>query len=216
MKVLRIVAVGLAMSMLWACSQTVSGSDKDSRSDDTLPLVPGYHPADNNGSANGNSAKGNSGSSDSKGGTPGSSSDVYPDGDWGDDTGSSASESSGVDITKYLPDQKMDCKFSLEDDVWQFQTVEADSSVDITIDFKDNGDLWVDITSEARAESAEACEESAALIAFFGTMAAASNETDMKMSASCDGSMFTMKMQGTADEKYTPEQKREMYSNMCK
>ena len=110
----------------------------------------------------------------------------------------------------------MDCKFSLEDDEWRFQTVEADSTVDITLDFKDNGDLWVDITSEAPAESAEACEESAALIAFFGTMAAASNETDMKMSASCDGSMFTMKVQGTADEKYTPEQKREMYSNMCK
>ena len=215
MKALKIVAAGLAMLMLWACSQTVSGSDKDSRSDDALPSVPGYHPADGNSFANGSSANVNSGSSDSKGGGSSSSSEIYPD-DGGDNDGSSASESSGIDVTQYLPDQKMDCKFSLEDNVWQFRTVEADSSVDITIDFKDNGDLWVDIVSEAPAESEEACEESAALIEFFGMMAAASNETDMKMSASCDGSMFTMKVQGTADEKYTPEQKREMYSKMCK
>lgn len=204
MKVFRIAVVGLAMSMFWACSQTVSGSDKDSRGEDSLPLVPGYHSVDGNGSANGSSANGGSGSSSSNGGGLSSSSEIYPDDDL------------GLDVTKYLPNQKMDCKFSLEDNEWRFQTVEADSTVDITLDFKDNGDLWVDITSEAPAESAEACEESAALIAFFGTMAAASNETDMKMSASCDGSMFTMKVQGTADEKYTPEQKREMYSNMCK
>ena len=109
----------------------------------------------------------------------------------------------------------MDCKFSVEDDEWQFATAEADSSVDVTIKFKDNGDLWVDITSEAPAESEEACEESAALISVFGMMAAASDETDMIMSATCDGAMFSMKVQGTASEKYTPEQKSEMYANMC-
>lgn len=211
MKVLRIIVASLALSMLWACSQTVSGSDKDSRSDDSLPLVPGYHPADGNGSTKGSSANGGIGSSSSKGGGLSSSAEIYPD-----DGGPSSSESSGLDVTKYLPDQKMDCKFSLEDDEWRFQTVEADSTVDITLDFKDNGDLWVDITSEAPAESKEACEESVELINFIGMMAAASDETDMKMSASCDGSMFSMKVQGTADEKYTPEQKREMYSNMCK
>ena len=81
MKALRIVVVGLAMSMLWACSQTVSGSDKDSRGDDGLSDVPGYHPVDGKDSANGSSANGNTGSSSSRGGGLSSSSEIYPDDD---------------------------------------------------------------------------------------------------------------------------------------
>ena len=121
-----------------------------------------------------------------------------------------------MDVTQYLPDQKMDCTFSIDDDVWQFEAAEADSSVDITLKFKDNGDLWMDIVSETPVETEEECEESAALFAFFGMMAAASDETDMIMSATCEGKMFRMKVQGTADEKYTPEQKSEMYGRLCK
>jgi hypothetical protein len=208
-----VLALGTALAF-WACDQTVSGSDDGGASND---YIPGFNPTSSNSpdnSSNSNPA-GNGGSSASMGSSESNGGDIWADDDdWDDDSGNS-SASSGLDVTQYLPDQKMDCKFSIDDDTWQFQQAAADSSLDMTIKFKDNGDLWVDITGESRAESEDACEESAGLITFIGMMAAASDETDMVMTASCDGDMLSMKMQGTADEKYTPEQKREMYAKMC-
>lgn len=221
----KLLGFVLALSMAFAfmaCSQTVSGSDDDGgkSADD---FIPGFNPTSSNSSVNSSGANSgkNDGSSASTGSSQSGGGDIWEDdtGDWDDgwdDDSGNSSESSGLDVTKYLPDQKMDCKFSLEDDVWQFQNAEADSTMDMTIKFKDNGDLWFDLTSTGPAESEEACEESAALISVFGLMAAASDETDMIMTASCNGAMFSMKVQGTADEKYTPEQKQEMYADMCK
>jgi len=210
------LTMGMAFAF-FACSQTVSGSD-DNGGGTTDEFIPGFRPASGDtpsssgsmANSSGSNSGGNGGSSASPGSSQSGGGEI-----WTDDSDIS-SESSDLDVTKYMPDQKMDCTFSLEDDVWQFQNVEADSSVDMTLKFKDNGDLWLDIVTTAPAESEEECEKSAALLSVFGALAAASGETDMVMSGSCDGAMFTMKVQGTADEKYTPEQKREMYEKACK
>ncbi len=223
MKLLKIVLACFCLALFWACSQTVSGSDKDSRGDDELSDVPGYHPTGDKGAAKGSSANLSSESSSSRGGGTSSESFDFPDDGWGDDwfsdfgggSANTSSGSTGMDVTKFVPDQKMDCSFSLDDDVWHFEEVEADSSVDVTIKFKDNGDLWFSIATEGKAQSEEECMQTAALLTVFGTMAAASDETDMTMFATCEGDMLNMTAQGTADEKYTPEQKSEMYSKMC-
>ena len=97
MKRMRIVLAGFALLLFGACSQTVSGSDKDSRGDD-LPPVPGFNTAKNQSSANESS-----GSSSSKGGGLSSSSEIYPDDNGG------GKGLSGLDVTQYMPDEKLDC-----------------------------------------------------------------------------------------------------------
>lgn len=225
MKSLKVVLAALACSLFWACSQTVSGSDNDSRSDDALQSVPGYHPTEDRDAANGGPANQGSSSSSAKASNPESSSDIYPDDDWeeddwgddwGDDSGSTSPASSGLNVTKFVPDEKVDCTFSVDDDTWQFELAEADTLVDVTIKFKDNGDLWLGVTTEGETESEEECQQTAALLTVFGAMAAASDETDMVVFGECDGSVFKMTMQGTADEKYTPESRSEMYEKVCK
>ena len=225
MKSLKVVLAALACSLFWACSQTVSGSDNDSQSDDALSSVPGYHPAEDRNSANGGKANQGSSSSSAKASNPESSSDIYPDDDWGDDdwgddwgddSGSTSPASSGLNVTKFVPDEKVDCTFSKDDDTWQFEMAEADTLIDVTIKFKDNGDLWLGVTTEGETESEEECQQSAALLTVIGAMAAASEETDMVVFAECEGSVFKMTMQGTADEKYTPESRSEMYERVCK
>ncbi len=187
MKLLKIALACSSLVLFWACSQSVSSPDKDSRGDDDLSNIPGFNQTGDKESAKGSSAN----------------------------VGSEISSSTGMDVTKFVPDQKMDCSFSLDDDVWHFEEVEADSSVDVTIKFKDNGDLWFSIATEGKAQSEEECMQTAALLTVFGTMAAASDETDMTMFATCEGDMLNMTAQGTADEKYTSEQKKEMYDRMC-
>ena len=212
------LSLGMAFAF-WACSQTVSGSDDSVKGSEQDDFIPGFNSPSSNSS--GNSDKGNSagkGNSSSSKGSNQSSSESWADDwddDWFNDFGNS-SASSGMDFAKYVPEEKLDCEFSVDDDTWQIKQVEADSSIDMTIKFKDNMDLWVSIVSEGKAESEEECQQSAALLSVFGAMAAASDETDMTMFATCEGDKFKMTVQGTADEKYTPEQKSEMYSKICK
>ena len=223
MKLLKIALACSSLVLFWACSQTVSSPDKDSRGDDDLSDIPGFNQTGGNGSTKGSSANVGSESSSSTGGGTSSESFDFPDDGWGDDwfsdfgggSANTSSGSTGMDVTKFVPDQKMDCTFSLDDDEWHFETVEADSSVDVTIKFKDNGDLWFSIATEGKAQSEEECMQTAALLTVFGNMAAASDETDMTMFATCEGDMLNMTAQGTADEKYTSEQKKEMYDRMC-
>ena len=209
MKALRIVVVGLAMSMLWACSQTVSGSDKDSRGDDGLSDVPGYHPVDGKDSANGSSANGNTGSSSSRGGGLSSSSEIYPDDDGGD------SNSSGLDITRYIPNGKMDCKFTVDDDVWEMGYEGADTTMHAVIEYKPDGYVWVDCSGEEKTGSVDECEETAGVFQFLKMFAEASPEVDMQMDAKCDGDRLTFSFKGRTDEKYTPESKQEDYNERC-
>lgn len=218
MSLLKNVLACLALILFWACSHNSAGTDEDSLSD-----IPGYHPSEDLEFAKGSSANVGSKSSSSTGGGTSSESFDFPDDGWGDDwfsdfgggSANTSSGSTGMDVTRYVPDQKIDCSFSIDDDVWHFEEAEADSSVDVTIKFKDNGDLWFSIASEGKAQSEEECMQTAALLTVFGTMAAASDETDMTMFATCEGDILSMTAQGTADEKYTPEQKREMYGKMC-
>lgn len=129
---------------------------------------------------------------------------------------SSSGSSASLDITRYIPDQKMDCKFSESDSVWRFETAEADTLINATIQFKNNGDLWGDLVMEARTQGEEECQQTAAIFMVIGSMAEASDETDMVMLASCEGTLLNMTMQGTADEKYTAQSKSEMFAEMCK
>lgn len=220
MKVLRIVAVGLAMSMLWACSQTVSGSDKDSRSDDTLPLVPGYHSADNNGSANGNSAKGNSGSSSSEGGGLSSSSESYPDDGGLDngvvDLGSSSSSASGVNITQLISGKKMDCLFAETDDRWEYEINEADTTGTVVLEFREGNVLWVDSSIEQKYGSEAECKQNANMIAFIAMFLEESDEFqgDMKLNGECTGSVLNTTMLGTL-ENYTEQNRKDYYADIC-
>ena len=223
MKLLKIALACSSLVLFWSCSQSVSSPDKDNPGEDDLSNIPGFNQVGGNGSTKGSSANVGSESSSSTGGGTSSESFDFPDDGWGDDwfsdfgggSANTSSGSTGMDVTKFVPDQKMDCTFSLGDDVWHFEEVEADSSVDVTIKFKDNGDLWFSIATEGKAQSEEECMQTAALLTVFGTMAATSDETDMTMFATCEGDMLNMTAQGTADEKYTSEQKKEMYDRMC-
>ena len=223
---MRLLKVALACSCLvlfWACSQSVSSPDKDNPGEEDLSNIPGFNQTGDKESAKGNSANANFGSSNSNSGGQSSESYDFPDDGWGDDWfsdfgGSSTNTSSGstgMDVSNFVPDKKIDCSFSIDDDVWHFEEAEADSSVDVTIKFKDNGDLWFSIASEGKTQSEEECMQTAALLTVFGSMAAASDETDMTMFATCEGDILSMTAQGTADEKYTSEQKKEMYDRMC-
>lgn len=141
MKLLKIALACSCLVLFWACSQSVSSPDKGSRGDDDLSNIPGFNQTGDKESAKGSSANVGSESSSSTGGGTSSESFDFPDDGWGDDwfsdfgggSGDLSSGSTGMDVTRYVPDQKMDCTFSLDDDEWHFETVEADSSVDVTI-----------------------------------------------------------------------------------
>ena len=196
----------------WACSQTVSGPDKDSRSDD-LSNVPGFNPTENSESAKGSSANVVSGSSSSKGGGLSSSSEIYPDDD-GDDNGGDF-DFSGLNVTQYVPDEKLDCNFTVDDDKWEIEYQEADTLLTAAIEFKSDGFMWVDMDMTQKMGSEDECEQSAALLSVIGLMATTEPDVPFEMSGSCDGAILTSKMKGRFEE-YTQEDKQEMYANVCK
>ena len=190
----------------WACSQTVSSPDKDSRSDDDLSNVPGFHPTGDNEFVKGSSANMNLGSSSSRGGGLSSSSEIYPDG--------VDIDLSNLDVTQYIPDGKLDCKFTVDDDKWEVEYQQADTSMSAVVEFKSDGYMWVDMDMTQKVGSEDECEQSAALLSVFGLMAATEPDVPFVMSGSCDGAVLTSKVKGRFEE-YTQEDKQKMYANLC-
>ena len=119
MKLLKIALACSSLVLFWACSQSVSSPDKDSRGDDDLSDIPGFNQVGGNRSTKGSSANVGSESSSSTGGGTSSESFDFPDDGWGDDwfsdfgggSANTSSGSTGMDVTKFVPNQKMDCSF---------------------------------------------------------------------------------------------------------
>ena len=79
MKLLKIALACSCLVLFWACSQTVSSPDKDSRGDDDLSNIPGFNQTGAKESAKGSSANVGSESSNSNGGGQSSESYDFPD-----------------------------------------------------------------------------------------------------------------------------------------
>ena len=218
MKALKVVLAGMAMSMLLACSQTVSSPDKDSRNDDDLSNIPGYHATGSSESAKGSSANVHIESSSSTGGGVSSSSEIYPD-DNGGDNGGNVNLSS-LDVTQYVPDEKLDCNFTVDDDEWQIDYQMADTTVNAVIEFRPDGYMWATISEEIKMQDSDACEENLAMMEFVVLlMEAAAQEQgrdDIKASANCDGAVLTADFAGRTEEKVTAADKQQAYDKICK
>ncbi len=213
MKTLKIFVVGLAMSMLWACSQTVSGSDKDSRSDD-LTSIPGYRPTDGKSPVNGNSANSNSTSSSSKGGGTSSSSEIYPDDNGGFNF-------SGLDnVTQYTSEEKFDCNFTVDDDEWQIDYQNADTTINAVFEFRPDGYMWSTISGEMNMHDNDECEENLLMMEFIVELmedaAQRQGRDDIKASVKCDGALLSLDFAGRTEEKVTDADKQETYDKICK
>ena len=207
MKRMRIVLAGFALLLFGACSQTVSGSDKDSRGDD-LPPVPGFNTAKNQSSANESS-----GSSSSRGGGLSSSSEIYPDDNGG------GKGLSGLDVTQYMPDEKLDCDFTVDDDEWVIDYQRADTTVNAVIEFRPDGYMWATISEEMKMQDSAACEENLVMLEFVALlMEAAAQEQgrdDIKASAKCNGTLLTADFAGRTEEKVTAADKQEAFGKIC-
>lgn len=219
MKAFKVILVGLAMFMLWACSQTVSSPDKDSRSDDDLSNIPGYHATGSSGSAKGSSANVISKSSSSTGGGVSSSSEIYPDDNGGDNGGSNV-ELSNLDVTQYMPDEKLDCDFTVDDDEWQIDYQNADTTVNALIEFKSDGYMWATISEEMKMQDSDECEENLLMFEFIAMLmdsaAQEQGRDDIKASAKCDGALLIADFAGRTEEKVTAADKQQAYDKICK
>ena len=112
MKLLKIALACSSLVLFWACSQSVSSPDKDSRGDDELSDIPGFNQTGGKESAKGSSANTNFDSSNSNSGGQSSESYDFPDDGWGDDwfsdfgggSANTSSGSTGMDVTKFVPE----------------------------------------------------------------------------------------------------------------
>ena len=224
MKALGFFVTGLAVLMLWACSQTVSGSDDDSRSESNLPAIPGFVPVDNEagngGTVAGSSANGSLVSSSSNAGGINSSGDVYPDDDGDDngggDLGNSSSSASGMKLTQFISGGKMNCLFAETDDRWEYEINEADTTGTVALEFRDGNVLWIDSSVEQKYKSEAECKQNANMIAFLSMVFEESDEFqgDLKLNGECTGSVLKTTMLGTL-ENYTEQDRKNFYADIC-
>lgn len=214
MKLLKIALACSCLVLFWACSQSVSSPDKDSRGDDELLNIPGFNRTGDKESAKGSSANVGSESSNSNGGGQSSESYDFPD-DGFESSSSGSSGKIGLDITQYMPDGKMDCKFTVDDDVWEMGYEGADTTMHAVIEYKPDGYVWVDLTAEYKMASSDECNETAGVFMFMKMLMEASPESQMDIEAACDGSNLSTSFNGKTDEKYTPQSKQEDYNERC-
>ena len=207
------LSLGAAFAF-WACSQTVSGSDNDVGN---ASNIPGFGTASS--ASNGSSdSKGNAGNVDSgqNKGTGDLEDDLWDD--WDEDFFSS-SQNSGFNAAQYLPEEKIDCNFTVDDDEWKIDYQKADTTVNALFEFKPDGYMWTTISEETNMQNSNECEERLAMMdSFVALIEAAAQEQgrdDLKASAGCEGSVLTTHFEGRTEEPVTAADKQEVYGKIC-